>query len=85
MYLVISKDPSVKGININGLYKISQYADNITLILDGSSSSLSAALRTVKFFGSMSGLKINTDKTNLIWIGSKQNSTDKLPVGKKIA
>ena len=82
MYLLIKNDASIKGIFINKTeYKISQYADDTTLTLNGSKESLLAALNVLETFGSMSGLQINTDKTKLIWIGKKRNSKDKIDIG----
>ena len=67
MYLLIKNDALIKGIFINKAeYNISQYADDTTLILNGSKESLLAALNVLETFGSMSGLQINTDKTKLI-------------------
>ena len=60
--------------------KITQFADDTTLVLDGSQSSLKAALNTLEIFGSYSGLKMNTNKTKVIWIGRKKYSKDKLQV-----
>lgn len=54
--------------------KITQYADDTTLVLDGSPNSLFAALDTVDFFSSFSGLKINSSKTKIVWIGAKKIS-----------
>ena len=85
MYLLIKNDASVKGIFINKTeYKFSQYADDTTLILNGSKESLPAALNVLETFGSMPGLQINTDKTKLIWIGKKRNSKDEIDVGKPL-
>ena len=50
--------------------KISQYADDTTLILDGSEKSLSEALRTLESFSKLSGLRLNSKKTEALWIGS---------------
>lgn len=47
-------------------------------MLDGTQKSLQAALNIIEIYGSYSGLKINKDKTKVIWIGSKKGSTDKL-------
>ena len=55
-----------------------QFADDTTLVLDGSHSSLKAALNILEIFGSYSGLKMNTSKTKVIWIGRKKYSKDKL-------
>ena len=41
---------------------------------------LLAALNTLEIFGTLSGLKINTDKTKLVWIGKKRYSKDKLDI-----
>ena len=75
MFLLIMNEPTLKGIKINGTeFKITQFADDTTLILDGSKQSLLAALNVLEIFGSVSGVKINTDKTNLVWIGKKRYS-----------
>ena len=60
---LIMQNPEIKGIFINGTeFKITQYADDTTLFLDGSQSSLIAALNTLELFGSFSGLRMNTEK-----------------------
>ena len=59
---------------------MSQYADDTSLILDGSPASLDASLRLLQFYAEISGLKINLEKTNVIWIGSKKHSQDKICV-----
>ena len=46
--------------------------------MDGSQSSLIAALNTLELFGSFSGLRMNTKKTKVIWIGKKQYAKEKL-------
>ena len=63
---------------------MTQFADDTTMLLDGSQSSLQATLNTLEIFGSMSGLKMNTDKTKIIWIGRKKFSRDKLSVSVKL-
>lgn len=55
-------------------HKISQYADDTSLILDGSPMSLFTALDTLEFFSHISGLKINSSKTKIVRIGSKKIS-----------
>ena len=83
MFVLINNETSLKGIEINGNeFKITQFADDTTLILDGSRESLLAALNVLETFGSISGLKINTDKTKLIWIGKKRYSKCQFDVGK---
>ena len=79
MLLLIINNKSIKGISVNGAEQIiTQFADDTTLTVDGSKESLVAALNTLEIFGSMSELKINTDKTKLIWIGKKHHSKDKI-------
>ena len=52
-----------KGIKIGDVeHKISQFADDTTLILNGSRASFGAALDTLAFYAKISGLKM-TAKT----------------------
>ena len=50
--------------------------DDTTLALDGSPKSLFAALDTINYFSTFSGLKINSSKTKIVWIGSKKFSKE---------
>ena len=51
--------------------KISQYADDsTTLILDGSKKSLTLSLQVLQRFRTVSGLKLNNKKTEVLWIGA---------------
>lgn len=69
-----SKD--IKGIVINKEeFKISQFADDTSLFLDGSDKSLHSTLKVLHEFAHYSGLKVNFEKTNVIWIGSLKYST----------
>ena len=77
--LLILNNDRIRGIRIKNLeFKCTQFADDTTLILDGTSDSLESALNTLEIFGSISGLKINTDKTKIVWIGKKKYSKEKL-------
>ena len=68
----IRSNRRIKGIYVDkNEVKISQYADDTTLILDGSSKSLVAALQTLEDFSKISGLRLNDSKTEALWIGSK--------------
>lgn len=70
--ILIKQNKDIKGIFVNNKeHKISQYADDTLLALDGSPKSLFEALETIDFYSSFSGLKINTTKTKIVWIGSK--------------
>ena len=58
--------------------KISQYADDTQILLDGTEQSLRESLQVLSKFYILSGLKINEEKTRAIWIGAKSNSNNKL-------
>ena len=67
----IRENKNIKGILVNqNEIKISQYADDTTLILDGSKSSLESSLKILDKFGAVSGLRLNDKKTEALWIGS---------------
>jgi hypothetical protein len=81
----IRNSKQIKGITIENIeYKISQFADDTSLLLDGSESSLNTALDLLHTFALESGLKINYDKTKLIWIGSKKYSTHSIKTKYKL-
>ena len=46
------------------------------MILDGSRKSFGETLSTLECFSKFSGLKINNNKTKIVWIGSKKISKD---------
>ncbi len=55
--LLIKINPNIKGINVNGKeFVLSQYADDTSLLLDGSTRSLEHALKVLKFYARISGL-----------------------------
>ena len=71
---LIRKNQSLSGIDINNIEcKISQSADDSTVILDGSNRSLLPTLETLDLFERLSGLKVNEEKTNVAYIGSLAN------------
>ena len=74
----IRNKKEVKDIKIqNTEVKVSQYADDTTLILDGTEESVRASLLLIKAFGDISGLRLNNKKTEALWIGSRRNSVPK--------
>ena len=76
---MIRKHNGIKGLVINNKeYKLSQYADDTQIFLDGTELSLKNTLKTLNIFYLMSGLKLNIDKTKAIWIGSCSKSTRRL-------
>ncbi len=77
--LLLRKNKNIKGVKMgNIIHLLEQFADDTSLTLDGSEKCLYAVLNTLQFFARFSGLKINADKTRLIWIGSKKRSRYKL-------
>ena len=79
--LMIENHKDIKGMKIGKYsFKIVQFADDTTIILDGTQHSLQATLNILEIYGSMSGLKVNTEKTKTIWFGSKRGSKDKLAI-----
>lgn len=73
----IRENKSIKGIFVNGKeIKLSQYAGDTTLILDGTKESLIASLKTLDDFYEVSGLKLNDKKTEAFWIGANCNKDE---------
>jgi hypothetical protein len=69
----IRTNPSINGITIDDQeFKISQYADDTCLFLSNEMS-LQNALQIFELFAKCSGLKVNTDKSEAIWIGASSN------------
>ena len=75
--VLVKHNKNIRGIIVqNKEHKLSQYADDTSLTLDGSQESLFAALDTIEYFSKFSGLKINALKTKIVWIGSKRFSKE---------
>lgn len=73
--LMIRSNQHIGGVQIWGnTFKLSQYADDTTLYLDGKESSLREVINTLQKFYDVSGLKMNTEKTKLIWFGASEGS-----------
>ena len=73
--VLIRNNKDIKGIKvIDTTFVISQYADDTTMILDGSKTSLETCIQVLKLYEDISGLCMNVEKTKLIWIGSEKNS-----------
>ena len=72
---MIRRNSNIKGIKVKGRDALlSQFADDTSLFLDGSERSLRAAIQTLQEFAEISGLKVNCNKTQIVWIGSMKNS-----------
>ena len=60
----------IEGININGYeFKLLQYADDTTVVLKNEQSA-NYFFHVIKEFSNISGLKLNTYKTEAIWLGN---------------
>ena len=74
----IRKRPVIKGLSVKEIeIRISQYADDTTLIFEGSERSLTEALGILEGFSKVSGLR-HAKKTETLWIGSCAGRDEKL-------
>ena len=81
----VRNDTRMQGIKVlDTECKISKYADDTTFILDGSQSSFSRSLYLLDTFALISGLKVDYEKTDTLWIGSCKRSEITLPSSKQI-
>ena len=75
MGIMVRENKDITGITLfNNEFKLLQYADDTTILLDGSEKSLRAALTLVDQFSKFSGLKPNYDKTSCIKLGSLKHA-----------
>ena len=81
----IRKNTNIKGIFVNDVeIKLSQYADDTTLTLDGSDESLRSSLATLDDFSKVSGLRLNDKKTEALWIVASIGNDKILLPGKEL-
>ena len=81
----VRKDENIRGINIaNVECNLSQYVDDTTKTLDGSELSLSRTLLSLDNLANSSGLKINYEKTEALWIASRKDTEFSIPSNKPI-
>lgn len=68
----VSKSTMLTGIKLDSEHeiRISQYADDTILFLDGTNKSISGSIDELTRFGQQSGLKINVEKTSCMAIGT---------------
>ena len=70
MSLMFRQHGEIKGIKLKDSETLlSLFADDTTLFLDGSEESMKNAFQVLDDFSAMSGLKINNEKTQIVWIG----------------
>ena len=71
----IRQNPRIKGIIIgNEEIKAGQYADDLWASLLASPENINEMLSEIESFGDFSGLRLNTEKTNILRIGSFRDS-----------
>ena len=71
----IRNHDQIRGICVLGTEcKLSQYADDTTLILDvdGSDNPVRESFSRLDSFAAISGLRINYEKTEALWVGSSR-------------
>ena len=72
---MIRENVDIKGICINEVeHKISQFSDDAQLMNNGDKMSFEKSFDTIEKYEKVSGLFLNTDKTQAIWLGSKRRS-----------
>ena len=75
----IRKHNNIKGILVDGHeIKISLYADDTTLILDGYRASFQNSLQILEFFRAISSFRLHYKKTEVLWIGANTGREEKL-------
>jgi hypothetical protein len=82
MALRIRNNKDIKGFQIKideqtHNIKISQLADDTTLYFN-SKNDISVAMNEIEIFGTFSGLMINRNKTEGLWVGKLKHSKDKV-------
>ena len=66
-------DPEISGITLAGReQKISLYADDISLTLKNDKTSINKCFDLIRKFGSISGLKLNERKTEILHLGQEE-------------
>ena len=73
--LRIRQSSGVTGIKIKDVeYLLSQFADDTSIYLDDSRESFENVIKILTEFALWSGLKINYDKSQVVWLGSQKGS-----------
>ena len=74
----VREDENIKPIRINETeFRISQFADDTSFLLDNDKKSFENLFEQLDLFASISGLKLNVEKTNNVWLGNKIGSETK--------
>ena len=74
---LIKYNDNIKGIKVGAEeLLLAQYADDTSLLFDGSENSLRSTMTVLQFYANSSGLKIKLNKLRLFWIGSLKDKRD---------
>ena len=74
----IRKDPDIKGFKVNNyMQKLTLYADDITIFVRDVKSA-KQALAVLNMFSKHSGLKMNKEKSEGMWLGAQKDNPDEL-------
>ncbi len=77
--------PNIKGLSLNGTeYLMTQFADDLNLFLPEDACNLRNVLNLFNLYESCSGVGVNFEKTEAIWIGNKIGSTRELKTQKPL-
>ena len=72
--IMMRSNSNIRGLTLKDKTTlISQFADDTSLLLDGSEQSFTEAVSVLNVFARMSGLKINFDKSQAVWLGREKN------------
>ena len=72
---VVRERPDIRGIVLHGREsKVSQYADDTTLLVREDLQTITSIIRVLKWFKSVSGLDINKEKTKVVKLGALRDS-----------
>ena len=64
---LIKYNDNIKSIKVDGEeYLLSQYADDTSLLLDGSEKSLRSTMSVLQFYDNISGLNITIEKNTKV-------------------
>ena len=73
---VIRESGDIRGIMVhNEEFKVTQYADDTTLLLEEDYQTIVSVIRVLKWFKSVSGLDINKEKTKLVKLGATRDNS----------
>ena len=73
---MIRQNKKIKGYFISEVeIKITQYADDTSLFLDGSKATFEYCVHTISEYAKYSGLNMNYEKTKVLWFGCRTAPT----------